>query len=52
MATGMILSTDKFQNIKVDNGEVVSEGDNDIIMAYGMPGLKDSLDLAGLDFGR
>lgn len=51
MATGMILSTDKFQNIKVDNGEVVSEGDNDIIMAYGMPGLKDSLDLAGLDFG-
>ncbi len=51
MATGMILSTDKFQNIKVDNGEVVSEGDNDIVMAYGMPGLKDSLDLAGLDFG-
>lgn len=51
MATGMILSTDKFQNIKVDNGEVVSEGDNDIIMAYGMPGLKESLDLAGLDFG-
>lgn len=51
MATGMILSTDKFQNIKVDNGEVVSEGDNDIIMAYGMSGLKDSLDLAGLDFG-
>lgn len=51
MATGMILSTDKFQNIKVDNGEVVSEGDNDIIMAYGMPGLKDSLDLEGLDFG-
>lgn len=51
MATGMILSTDKFQNIKVDNGEVVSEGDNDIIMAYGMPGLKESLDLDGLDFG-
>lgn len=51
MATGMILSTDKFKNIKVDNGEVVSEGDNDVIMAYGMPGLKESLDLDGLDFG-
>lgn len=51
MATGMILPVEKFSNVKIDNGEVLSEGDNDIIMAYGMPGLKESLNLDNLDFG-
>lgn len=51
MATGMILPADKFKNVKIDNGQVVSEGDNDMIMAYGMPGLKESLDLDSLEFG-
>lgn len=51
MATGMILPADKFKNVSIDNGQVVSEGDNDMVVAYGMPGLKESLDLENLDFG-
>ena len=51
MATGMILPVEKFTNVKIDHGEVLSEGDNDILMAYGMPGLKESLNLDDLDFG-
>lgn len=51
MATGMILPVEKFTNVTVDNGEVLSEGDNDILMAYGMPGLKESLKIEELDFG-
>lgn len=52
MATGMILPVEHFTNVKIDNGEVLSEGDNDIVAAYGMPGLKETLDLGGLDFGE
>lgn len=51
MATGMILPTEKFTNVTVDNGEILSEGDNDIVMGYGMPGLKEDLDLDNLDLG-
>lgn len=51
MATGMILPVEKFSNVQVDNGQVLSEGENDIVAVYGMPGLKESLDLDHLDFG-
>lgn len=52
MATGMILPVEKFSNITIDNGSVVSEGDNDIVVAYGMPGLSESLGLEDLDLGE
>lgn len=52
MATGMILPVEKFSNVRIDNGQVLSEGDNDIVVAYGMPGLKESLKLDKLDFGE
>lgn len=52
MATGMILPVENFKNVQVDNGHVVSEGDNDLVMVYGMPGLKENLDLDTLDFGE
>lgn len=51
MATGMFLPVDHFSNVNVDHGKVVSEGDNDIVAVYGMPGLKESLDLDSIDFG-
>nr|MDE6851888.1 hypothetical protein [Lachnospiraceae bacterium] len=41
MVTGMILPVEKFTNVSIDNGHVVSEGDNDILVAYGMPGLRE-----------
>ena len=52
LATGMFMPVENFSNVKVDNGRVLSEGDNDIVVAYGMPGLKESLDLDSLDFGE
>lgn len=52
LATGMFMPVENFTNVKVDNGRVLSEGDNDIVVAYGMPGLKESLDLDSLDFGE
>lgn len=52
MATGMILPVEHFTNVKVDHGEVLSEGENDIVGVFGMPGLKETLDLDGLDFGE
>ncbi len=45
MATGMILPVDNFKNLSIDNGNILSEGDNNIVIAYGMPGLSESLDL-------
>ncbi len=51
MITGMILPVDNFKNITIDNGNIVSEGDNNIIAAYGMPGLSESLDLNNLSLG-
>lgn len=52
MATGMILPVEKFTNVSIDNGLLVSEGDNDMVIGYGMPGLKESLDLDNLDLGK
>lgn len=45
MVTGMILSTDNFTNVDVDNGRIISEGSNNIVVGLGTPGLAESLDL-------
>ncbi len=45
MLTGIILPTDKFDNVEVDNGKVINEGTNHIVVGYGMPGMAKSLDL-------
>lgn len=52
MVTGMILPVENFKNLTIDNGNIVSEGDNNIVVAYGMPGLSESLDLDNLSFGN
>lgn len=52
MVTGMVLPVDKFTNVTIDHGQVVSEGDNDIVVAYGMPGLQENLALDDLDLGE
>ena len=41
----MILPTDKFADINVTNGKVMSEGNNNIVMGLAFPGLTESLDL-------
>jgi len=52
MITGMILPVDNFKNLTIDNGNILSEGDNNIVVAYGMPGLAESLGLDNLDLGK
>lgn len=46
MASAVILPVDTFSNVTVNQGKLVSEGSNQILVAYGMPGLSDSLNLS------
>ncbi|MBP3878746.1 MAG: hypothetical protein J6D46_00320, partial [Lachnospiraceae bacterium] len=41
--TGLMFSNDDVSNVKVDNGTVVSEGKNTIVVGMGFPGLGESL---------
>ncbi|MGI6118384.1 MAG: hypothetical protein ACOYBC_08330 [Bilifractor sp.] len=50
MMTALILPTDQFSNVAIDNGRILNDGDRSIVVGYGMPGLKDSLKLS--DFGE
>lgn len=46
--TMMLLSSDKAQNLEIDNGKILENGDSSIVVGYGFPGLNDSF---GLDEG-
>lgn len=45
MMTGMIFPNETFSNVTIDNGKVISDGSRNIVVGFGIPGLKDSLDL-------
>lgn len=45
MMTGMILPNETFSNVTIDNGKVISDGSRNIVVGFGIPRLKDSLDL-------
>ena len=45
MVTGMILSSDIFTDVEIDNGKVINDGSNNIVIGIGTPGLKESLAL-------
>ena len=45
LVSGFILPTDTFNNVKIDNGKIISDGDKEIVIGVGMPGLADSLKL-------
>ncbi len=45
VATGMILDTEKFTNIEVTNGKVVSDGSRCFVLGGALPGFKNSIDL-------
>ena len=47
--TGMILPGDNFSNVKVSNGKSISDGDKNIVIGVGLPGLEDSLKIKGSD---
>lgn len=46
MASALILPVDTFTDVTVSQGKLVSEGSNQIVVAYGMPGLSKSLNLS------
>ncbi len=43
MMSGVMLPVDKFTNVQVENGKVISEGSNAIVVGYAVPGLKECL---------
>lgn len=47
--SGMILD-DSFSNVEVTNGKVVADGNNNLVIGYTLPGLKDSLQVEDSDF--
>lgn len=47
MASAIILPVDNFSNVEISQGKMVSEGSNQILVAYGIPGLTESLNLSG-----
>ncbi len=49
VVTGMILN-DNFTNVSVNNGKVISDGKNSVVVGIAMPGLKDSLNVDEDDF--
>ncbi len=51
MMTGLIMDNDNFSNVTIDNGKVISDGNRSIVVGFGMPGLKDSLDLSSIGDG-
>ncbi|MGI6020707.1 MAG: hypothetical protein ACOX71_04435 [Lachnospiraceae bacterium] len=50
MVSGMILDPEKFSNVEVSNGKVISEGKYQIAVGYGMPGLEESLGIGDAVF--
>ena len=46
MMTGMILPNETYSNVTIDNGKIISDGNKNIVVGFGMPGLKDSLNLS------
>lgn len=43
MMTAMILPSDTFTNVEITNGQILSDGNNEIAVGLGFPGLADSL---------
>ncbi|MCF2555146.1 hypothetical protein [Faecalicatena contorta] len=49
MVTAMMLPTDEYQNVEIDNGKIISDADKDIVVGLGFPGLRENLNLQDLD---
>lgn len=45
MMTGLIMPSDKFSDITIDNGKIIDDGSKSIVVGFGMPGLSDILDV-------
>ena len=48
MISGMILPQSTFSNIEVKNARLLSEGSNSIVVGVAFPGLRESIDMEGM----
>ncbi len=48
MISGMILSADKFSNVEVNSGKVISDGNKYVVLGAAFPGMEDNLNLGEL----
>lgn len=46
--SGVMLPIDRFSNVSVTNGKIISEGNHNIVVGLAFPGLKESLNLEEL----
>lgn len=49
MVTTMMLPNDEYTNVTIDHGKIVSDGDKNIVVGLGFPGLEENLNLEGKD---
>lgn len=49
MVTSMMLPTDEYSNVTIDNGKILSDADKNIVVGLGFPGLSENLKLKELD---
>ena len=49
MISASILDSDKFSNVEVKNGQIISDGERFFVTGMALPGLSDSLDLNNND---
>ena len=47
MVTGMVLPSEHFSNVTVEHGRLVSDGEKEMVIGMGFPGVADSLNLEG-----
>lgn len=49
MVTGLIMDSDKFTNVTITNGKLVSDGDRNMVIGMGLPQMKEHLGVDDLD---
>lgn len=49
-AVSAMMLSDRFSNVEVTNGKVISDGKNQIVIGLALPGLEESLKVDGADF--
>ena len=49
MVTGVILDADKFTNVTVTNGKMISDGERELAIGIGIPEMKETLGISELD---
>lgn len=52
MLSGMILNVDNFSNVEVKNGKILSDGNSNVVVGVAFPGLKESIGLEDMEFGK